>query len=195
MADLFSIRNYLNKLKQAIDSGKLGDALVSAIDYGNGLMQQRIFTRGQDILGQSFGEYIGRRRSLSLGAQQALLIKAKTSVQKRRARLAVSPLTPYQRKRVAAGRQIGYKDLEFEGEVRRAIQRVIENERTVTLAFNNDHSGLVARGQEQQIQNIREGRPGTTRHPNPTPIFTFSDDEINEVIDQATTLIVDQVLK
>ncbi len=195
MAEVLDIKKYLQGLAEIVESGQFADALVSAINTGNGLLQQRVFTRGEDTLGQSFGKYVGRRVPIGIASRERLIAGANTRVKKNRAAKSIQTLTPYERKRTLAGRQIAYKDLEFNGELRRSIQVFVEDEKSVVLAFNNDESGLIARGQENQITNIRQGRPGTTNHPNPTPIFSFNDDEQNFVIDQGVTLIVDQILK
>lgn len=195
MANVLDVKKYLNGLLQIVESGEFADALVSAINTGNGLMQQRVFTHGQDVEGNSFGGYVGKKTTLGIESQRRLLSGARSTVQRNRIRRSNSPLTPYERKRVQAGRQIGYKDLEFNGELRRSIQVFIEDEKTVILAFNNSESALIARGQEQQIENIRQGRPGTTQGTGATLIFAFSDDEQREVVDQGVELIVNQVLK
>lgn len=189
------LKTYLQGLREIVQSGQFADALVSAINTGNGLLQQRVFTRGEDINGNSFGSYIGRKVPLGIGSQERILLSAKSRVQKNRAKKSIETLTPYERKRVLAGRQVAYKDLEFSGELRRSIQVFIENEKEVVLAFNNDESALIAAGQEQQITNIRNGRPGTTQGVGATKIFAFSDDEQDEVVEQAVTLITEQILK
>jgi hypothetical protein len=195
MAAVLDIKKYLQGLAQIVESGDFADALVSAINTGNGLMQQRIFTRGEDAEGNSLGGYVGKKIPLGIASRERIIAGANTRVKKNRAAKSIQTLTPYQRKRTLSGRQIGYKDLEFNGELRRSIQVFVQNEASVVLAFNNDHSADVAHGQEQQIANIRQGRPGTTRNSNPVPIFSFSDDERDQVIDQGVTLIVDQILK
>jgi hypothetical protein len=185
---------FVDSLRAKVRDGNFADALVASINTGNGLMQQRIFTRGQDVLGQSFGGYTGRKRTLSLVQQQRLLLLAKNKVQKNRARNAINALTPYERRRVLFGRQVGYKDLEFKGDLRRSIQVAIIDGRTVTLAFTTLLQANKARGQEQQITNLRNGRPGTTRGTGAIRIFGFSEQEKQEVKRQAEQLIL-QVLK
>jgi len=93
-------------LKEAFVNGKFSDALVTAVNTGNGLMQQRVFTETVDVEGQSFGQYIGAKRKVKL-------IKSKNQTQnKRNKNVAGLFLTAYQEKRARLGRQILKKDLE-----------------------------------------------------------------------------------
>lgn len=185
---------FVDSLRAKVRDGNFGDALVSAINTGNGLMQQRVFTRGQDVLGQSFGGYVGRRRPISLVQQQRLLLLAKNRVARNRARNAINALTPYERRRVLFGRQVGYKDLEFKGDLRRSIQVALIDGRTVTLAFTTLLQANKAHGQEQQITNLRNGRPGTTRGTGATRIFAFSEQE-KQLVKQQAELAILQLIK
>lgn len=189
--DTTILSKYVNDLKRVVESGQFADALVGAMNTGNGLMQQRIFTRNEDVEGNSFGTYIGKRTALGIEATRRLLEKAKRPEQKARVRRAAAPLTPYMRKRVLRGRQVTRKDLELEGDLRRSIQVFIENDKEVVLAFNTDKQALIAAGQEQQITNIRNGLPGTTKGTGAIKIFAFNSDEIDQVIEQGTELVLE----
>lgn len=192
--DTTILTKYVNELKKIVESGQFADALVGAINTGNGLMQQRIFTRNQDVEGNSLGTYIGKKSALGIEAQKRLLSQANSTVQRKRIKRAAVPLTPHMRKRVLRGRQVVSKDLELEGDLRRSIQVFIENDKEVVLAFNTDKQALVAAGQEQQITNIRNGRPGTTKGTGAIKIFAFNGDEIDQTIQQGTELVL-QILK
>jgi hypothetical protein len=192
--DTTILTKYVKDLSRLVEGGGFADALVGAMNTGNGLMQQRIFTRNEDVEGQSFGVYIGRKAALGQFSQSRLLTLAKSATDRRRVRRAAVPLTPYQRKRVLRGRQVLRKDLELEGDLRRSIQVFVENDRTVVLAFNDDHQALIASGQEQQIHNIRQGRKGTTRGTGAPKIFALNENEIDETKEQGVELVL-QLLK
>lgn len=175
-------------LKEAVKNGRFDDALSTAINTGNGLMQQRVFQQTEDVNGQPFGQYVGLKR-------KARLIKSSSRTQnKRNKSIAGQSLTSYQRKRAKAGRQIAKKDLEFSGGLRRAIETQVENEKSVTLQFNTDKAAKVAHGQEQQITNIRNGKSGTTKGTGAVKIFKLSKAEKDKVIEQGAELIK-QILK
>lgn len=192
--DATILQKYVDDLKKIVESGQFADALVGAMNTGNGLMQQRIFTRNQDVEGNSFGTYIGKKTALGRGTAIRLLSEAKRPEQKARVVRATVPLTPYQRKRVLRGRQIVRKDLELEGDLRRSIQMYIQSDKEVVLAFNTDKQALIAAGQEQQITNIRNGLPGTTKGTGAIKIFALNADEIDQVVEQGTELVL-QILK
>lgn len=185
--DITILAKKIDGLKQSFESGRFADALVTALNSGNGLMQQRIFTENVDIEGKSFGQYIGSKR-------KARLIRSSNKLQdKRNKNLAGQLLTPYQRKRLAAGRQILRKDLEFSGGLRRAINTVVEGERAAVLEFNNNDAAKIARGQENQITNIRNGSKAITTG-NGTKIFRFNEDERKQVNEKGS-LLIKQILK
>lgn len=177
----------IEKIKEAFENGRFGDALVSSLNTGNGLMQQRIFQANKDIEGNGFGGYIGKKSKARL-----LLSKNKTQ-NKRNKAVAGQNLTPYQRKRALKGRQISKKDLEFTGGLRRAIETKIENEHAAVIEFNNDFAALVAKGQEAQIANIRAGQKGKTSGLG-IKIFTLDVSEKEKVVEQGRELIT-QILK
>lgn len=182
------LTNKIQKIKQAFENGRFGDALVGALNTGSGLMQQRIFQENVDTKGQSFGEYVGKKRKVRLQ------VSSNRTQNKRNKAVAGLELTAYQRKRALKGRQVIKKDLELEGGLRRAIETQIENEKSVVLEFNNDLAAKIAKGQEQQIENIRNGKPGTTKGTGATRIFTFDEKEREEVTEQGRELIL-QILK
>ncbi len=185
--DVTILQGKVDKIKQAFDNGKFADVLVGAINSGSGLMQQRVFQGNEDIKGNSFGKYIGR-------TSKARLIVPKNRTQnKRNKAIAGQDLTSYQRKRALKGRQILKKDLEFDGGLRRAIEVQIENEKAVILEFNNLDAAKIARGQENQITNIRNGGKGTTKGDG-VKIFTFNDSEREQVTEQGHELLI-QILK
>lgn len=91
----------------------------------------------------------------------------------------------YERDRVREGRQIGRKDLEFEGSVRRAIEVITVNQTKAEVRLTDEESANIARWQEQQIYNLRNGLPANEASGGRVPIFEFNQLE-NEI---ATTTI------
>lgn len=192
--DLKILTNKIEGLKKAFESGKFADALVGAINTGNGLMQQRVFTQNKDVEGNSFGFYIGAKSKQADRAQVRALFGTTSKTDKKRIKSAAAQeLTPYQRRRAQKGRQTAKKDLEFAGGLRRAIEVQVESEKAVVLAFNNDEAALIAKGQEAQIANIRGGRKANTKGEG-IKIFTFDKKEVEEVGEQGSELIK-QILK
>lgn len=180
--------NNVRKLKEAFESGRFGDALIGAVNTGNGLMQQRIFTQNKDVQGNSFGEYVGKKTNPKEATTKRLLSKATQTNKKRIKAAAIIELTAYQRKRANAGRQISKKDLEFTGGLRRAIETKLENEKSAVIEFSIDEAAKIARGQENQITNIRNGQSGKTKGDG-IKIFTLNDSERDETREQGLELI------
>jgi hypothetical protein len=194
--DITILKASIDRIKQAYDNGMFADALVASLNTGNGMMQQRIFQTNQDIEGNSFGEYVGKKQTERQAGRQTVraLFGETSKTTKKRIKAAASlELTYYQRKRAHRGRQILRKDLELEGSLRRAIETQIEDEKSAVLAFNNDEAAMIAKGQEAQITNIRNGRPGTTKGTG-IKIFTFDQKERDEVREQGSELLK-QILK
>lgn len=185
--DLNILKKKIDGLKEAYENGKFGDALIGAVNTGNGLMQQRVFTQNEDVEGNSFGKYIGQKRKVELE------VSKNRTQNKRNKAIAGRFLTDYQRKRANAGRQTDKKDLEFHGGLRRAIETQLENDKAAVIQFNNSQAAKIAKGQEAQITNIRNGGKGTTKGTG-VKIFTLNKDEKETVIDQGKELIL-QILK
>lgn len=195
--DITILSNKIQGLKEAFENGNFADALVGALNTGNGLMQQRVFQENQDIKGQSFGKYIGKtqtERQAGRAVARALFTTTSKTDKKRIKAAATLELTAYQRKRANKGRQVLKKDLEFTGGLRRAIETQIEDEKAAVLQFNNTDAANIARGQEQQITNIRNGQKGSTKGTGATKIFTFNENEKEQVGEQGSELIK-QILK
>lgn len=186
--DLTILSKQIEGIKQAFENGKFADALVGALTEGKGVMSTRIFDENTDIENNSFGQYVGKKR------KARLIVSENRTQNKRNKAVAGQDLTAYQRKRALKGRQILKKDLSFTFGLRRSIEVVIENEKTVVLQFNNDQAAKIAHGQEQQIFNIRSGGKGTTKGGGAPKIFTFNQPEKEKVVDQGSELI-NQILK
>jgi hypothetical protein len=83
----------------------------------------------------------------------------------------------YGKKRETAGRQTGYKDLEFEGSLRRSIE---------VARTDNEQTARIAGYQEQQVGKKRGG--------GIAPIFTLSQREFDQVKAEGDAAIA-QVIK
>jgi hypothetical protein len=193
--DLNILKQKVDGLKEAYENGNFSDALIGALNTGNGLMQQRVFSQTEDIEGNSFGQYIGKKKKLSnRNLEVSLFFEARSKTNQKRIKAnADLELTSYQRKRAHKGRQIAKKDLEFTGGLRRAIETQAENEKTAVIQFNNLEAAKIAKGQEAQITNIRSGGKGTTKGEG-VKIFSLNNSEKETVIEQGAELIT-QILK
>lgn len=194
--DLNILKQKIDGLKEAYENGRFGDALIGAVNTGNGLMQQRIFTQNEDVEGNDFGKYIGKKQTSKQADRQTFRALFGTESKTDRKRIKASAeleLTSYQRKRAHKGRQINKKDLEFSGGLRRAIETQLENDKTAILEFNNDQAVKVAKGQEAQITNIRNGGRGSVKGTG-VKIFALNQTEKETVIEQGAELIK-QILK
>lgn len=177
----------IERIKESFENGSFSDALVTAVNAGSGLMQQRIFTQNQDVEGNDFGAYVGPK------TKTGLRFSKNPTQSKRNKSIAGQFLTAYQKKRAAAGRQVIKKDLEFTGSLRRNIEILTESETAVVLAFNTIDAATIARGQENQITNIRNGGKGNTTGSG-VKIFRLNKVEKEQVVDQGLELIK-QILK
>jgi len=83
----------------------------------------------------------------------------------------------YERDRRREGRQVARKDLEFEGTLRRAIEVVSVNNTRAEIRITSDASADIARWQEQQIFNLRNGLPANQESGGKIPIFELNEEE------------------
>lgn len=91
----------------------------------------------------------------------------------------------YERDRRRAGRQTTNKDLEFDGTLRRSIEVVTINNTRAEVRFTNEREADIGRWQEQQIYNLRTGRPANEASGGRVPIFEFN--EVENDITRTTT--------
>lgn len=186
--DTTILQGKIERIKEAFETGEFGDALVTALNTGNGLLQQRVFTENTDVQGNGFGNYVGKKTKARIQAY-----KDQTQ-NKRNKAIEGEFLTSYQRKRAQAGHQTNPKNLEFSGGLRRAIETKVEDEKTAALEFNNSQAAQIARGQEQQIANIRNGSKATTKGGGAIKIFGLNQGEKEKVVEQGS-LLIKQILK
>lgn len=87
----------------------------------------------------------------------------------------------YERDRLRKGRQVGKKDLEFTGTVRRAIEVITVNNTKAEIRITSAEAAKIARYQEQQIYNLRNGLPANEASGQKVPIFELDADETDIV--------------
>jgi hypothetical protein len=114
------------------------EALLVGVNAAAGQMKFRIFNQGLDAEGDAFGKYMGRK------------------------------VTTIKQKRLNAGRQIKYKDLEFTGSLRRGIVVLKDGNTRVVCVIPNESLFKIAKYQEEQISKF------TGQDAN---IFTLSKEE------------------
>lgn len=195
MEDKFEIPlNGIDGIYKSLIEEGFGDIILAALNTGNGLMQQRIFRDNLDTKNNNFGSYIGEKKNLTDYQKQRLLssTKSKTDLVRIKKNLNLS-LTQYERKRVNKGRQIAKKDLEFTGDLRKSIEIQVKSENEGVIEFRTEQAALIARGQENQITNIRNGIKGTTKGDG-IKIFTLNESERLQVTEQVK-LLIDEMFK
>src|SRR6478735_381307 len=83
--DLTILKKKVDGLKEAYENGNFADALIGALNTGNGLMQQRVFSQTEDIEGNSFGQYIGKKKKLSnRNLEVSLFFEARSKTNQKR---------------------------------------------------------------------------------------------------------------
>lgn len=164
-------------------------ALVVGMNAGLGQMKNRIFNQRQDAAGASLGKYTGKKGKVTgryrLNSEDPGDASVKKLAKKQNKRLmeySGEDLTPYEKKRVKHGRQIAEKDLEFDGDLRRAMVLGSPAPREVNAIINNARQSQVAGYQEQQIARIR-GQSA------PVVIFSPSEDEKQTVRDNTSAAL------
>jgi hypothetical protein len=200
--------NNLQRIRDAVASGSAGgaggagtdfsDALFAALNSGMGAMKNRIFNRSLDANGESLGKYIGRTSQVT--SEKYRLKKYSRNKGKAALRKGLKGsigngfiYTEYEKIRLANGRQIIKKDLEFLGSLRRTIETV-KKEGKAQIVITNDKNALIASYQEQQIGNIRANGTGKGSA-KPAPIFQLSKEEFEKVRDQGKILITEVIKK
>lgn len=157
-------------MKENAQNVDFSDALVIGVNAAKAAMQNRIFNKGLDKNNSSLGPYRGEKFISSKGLSEFLV-----------GSVAGRALTPYEKKRVNKKRQVRYKDLEFEGTLRRGIVVIKESQTVVSCMIPSDTLANIARYQEEDLKTV---------------IFTLSEDErelLRENVIAATTEIYDRL--
>lgn len=171
----------LEKFKKAAEESQnidYGEALLVGVNAGMGLMKNRIFNQGQDKFGVSLGKYVGKKTG----------VKAGNKIRKLRIAKELNfddGLTDYEKERLRDGRQIGYKDLELTGDLRRGVVIGQESNVRVICWIPNDFLFTIAKYQEEQIASIRGDA-------DPAQIFALSDDE-KKAVEENTKEAIKQI--
>lgn len=188
----------VEKFKKIAEQGTAVDysaALLVGVNAAMGEMKFRIFNNGQDVDGVLFGAYVGKKRnvknfkSINLDGDDVYVRKSLLKEQKRVRKVGDQELSEYEIKRVKAGRQVKYKDLEFIGDLRRGIVTDKQTDVKVVCYIPNDDLKLIAKGQEQQIGRLRGGEDAI--------IFQLSADEaqlLKDNVKQALIQLYDRIL-
>jgi hypothetical protein len=141
------------------------EALLVGVNAAAGQMKFRIFNQGLDAEGDAFGKYMGRK---------VTTIKQSRSLTNKEQKLKdfligeATAFSEYELKRLNAGRQIKYKDLEFTGSLRRGIVVLKDGNTRVVCVIPNESLFKIAKYQEEQISKF------TGQDAN---IFTLSKEE------------------
>lgn len=190
----------LERIRDAVSTAgtgnMFGEAMASAVNTARGKMDNRIFNQSRDANGESLGKYIGKTthatkrkyRILKYGDVDEVVKKKKALRKNLKEDInADYRYTEYEKQRVAHGRQINQKDLEFSGSLRRSIETV-KGENKAQIIITNPENAKIASYQERQIGNIRSTgfAKGSAA---PAPIFRLSKEEYESVKEQGRILI------
>lgn len=132
------------KVKQELENVDFSQALVVGVNAAKAKMQYRIFNLGRDKFQNPLGKYRGPKFKK---ATKKELKKFKDPTKFFNKNL----FTPYELKRIKAGRQIIKKDLEFTGALRRGIVVLKENNARVICYIPNAKLFLIAESQETDL--------------------------------------------
>ena len=97
----------------------------------------------------------------------------------------------YGQYRANRGRQIGRKDLQFTGSLNAAIDTVTVNNTKAQIRITDPDSANIARWQEQQIYNLRNGLPANSESGGKVPIFELNADE-RDIVKTMTRELLNQ---
>lgn len=160
----------IEKELQTVD---MSDALVVGVNAAKAKMQFRIFNKGLDAGNTEIGSYAGKKTAVSktkFEGRDTEFLFGKTESK-------TVMLSAYERKRVAKGRQIKYKDLEFTGSLRRGMVVVKSSSTRVIAAIPNQRLYQIAKWQEEYIQ---------------APIFALTTEE-RELLEKNITGAIKQI--
>lgn len=169
----------------------ISDVMFNGLNSAMGVMKNRIFNKGMDAEGQPLGKYIGKKSKVTekkFGGNKKF----------RKNLIDVGEVTEYEKLRLAHGRFIDKKDLQFSGGLFSSIEPVRLGDGRIVIAIPNAETAAISTYQEQQIGNIRAN--GTAKgNATPARIFSFSEAELNhmtaeirEGIRQSITKIIEE---
>lgn len=163
----------------------VSQALLLGVNAAKGQMQERIFNEGLDSNLIALGVYTGRKiRSIN---QSRNLTKKEESV-KQRLFGNQQDFSEYELIRLGGGKQVRYKDLQFDGSLRRGIVVVADGSTKVNCVITSDDLFKISIYQEEQIAWIRAGKPGRPGGER-VKIFSPSKDEAQFMRENITEAI------
>jgi hypothetical protein len=161
-----NLEEILKRLQQVATQAEAYDfsaPLIAGLNAALGLMKYRVFNTGKDSKGISFGKYIGKRTRATNRKFKAKKYgdpdneKDKKNKRKR-LKANVDPsnnsYTEYEKIRLSRGRQVNYKDLEFNGDLRRAIVVAKVGDTKAAIVIPNKELYNIAQWQSKQISKI-----------------------------------------
>lgn len=188
LEDIIKKLQQVAKRAEALD---FSEPLVAGLNAAMGRMKFRIFNSGQDSKGVSFGKYIGKKtratnrkfKAKKYGNKENEKGKAKKRKRLDKNKEADTLYTEYEKKRLAFGRQVNFKDLEFTGGLRRGIVVAKISDTKAAVMIPNEQLYKIAKYQSEQISKIvgQELR-----------IFGFSDEE-KQINTSTTNELLNQI--
>jgi len=135
------IEKFKSKKEMALNVD-MSEALVAGVAAARAAQHDRIFQRGLNSSGGSLGLYVGKKKTVK-NTYSKFLVGSTTGQ---------LLLTPYERKRIDAGRQIRYKDLEFTGALRRGMVIIKQSPTLVVCSIPSDDLFIITIGQEEYLK-------------------------------------------
>lgn len=131
------------------------NALLAGVNAAKAAMQHRIFNQGKDAGGKSLGKYMGQKRGGMGGALTKKIFGLDQATKDRTVGFIdfTRRFTPHELKRLNAGRQVVYKDLELTGALRRGIVTVRQQNRVVCVIPHPDLY-RIAKAQEDHLHTV-----------------------------------------
>lgn len=160
-------------------------------------MKRRVFNKSEDAEGNSLGNYHGNKTRLTKNKYSIKDTDVDAEKERKKKKAALNKITKadadgkyteYEKKRLASGRQIDKKDLQFNGDLIGSIDTRIDND-AVVIAFINAKGTLIGRSQEKQIANLRAGQNGNKGSAEPAKIFVLSEAEYEQVKTEGDRLV------
>lgn len=158
-----NIEQIIGRFKELAEKGESLDfteALTVGVNAALGQVKQRVFNTGRDAQGIPFGKYTGRRSRATKRRYLGRDFGDETKKERKKLRKGIKPhvlgeqFTEYEKERIARGRQIKYKDLEMNGDLRRGIKVMTENPQKVVASIPNEKLFQISQWQELQISKI-----------------------------------------
>lgn len=189
-----NLEELIKKLQQVAKRAEaldFSEPLVAGLNAAMGTMKYRVFNTGQDSKGVSFGKYIGKKtratnrkfKAKKYGNRENEKEKAKKKKRLNKNKEADTLYTEYEKIRLAFGRQVSFKDLEFTGGLRRGIVVAKVSDTKAAVVIPNEKLYKIAGYLSEQTSKI-VGQE--------LKIFSFSDAE-REIQTTTTNELLNQI--